>query len=198
MRHIHFKSLLETWLFASYYDPAWSHVLGHKNCIQKLRLQILPWRHNERDRVSNHRRLDCLLKLLLRRRSKETSNLRKCFVKLSVTWPLHKMAMIFNILRPREKCSDIVDDLQMNFFNENVCILVGIYSMAFSIIPFVILLYRRICIWHWLSSVCVWHLGKKLQWNLQRTSCASVLVGFVVFLNDQWNHRIFLFCHRNA
>ena len=34
------------------------------------------WRHNERNGVSNHRRLDCLLNRLLRRRSKKTSKLR--------------------------------------------------------------------------------------------------------------------------
>ena len=36
----------------------------------------LEWRHNERDGVSNHLRLDCLLNRLFRRRSKETSKLR--------------------------------------------------------------------------------------------------------------------------
>ena len=36
----------------------------------------LEWRHNERDGVSNHRRLDCLLNRLFRRRSKKTSKLR--------------------------------------------------------------------------------------------------------------------------
>ena len=34
------------------------------------------WRHNERDGVSNHRRLDCLLNRLFRRESKKTSKLR--------------------------------------------------------------------------------------------------------------------------
>ena len=37
---------------------------------------ILQWRHNECDGVSNHRRLDCLLNRLFRRRSKKTSKLR--------------------------------------------------------------------------------------------------------------------------
>ena len=37
---------------------------------------ILQWRHNKRDGVSNHRRLDCLLNCLFRRRSKKTSKLR--------------------------------------------------------------------------------------------------------------------------
>ena len=35
----------------------------------------LQWRHNERDGVSNHQRLDCLLNRLFRRRSNKTSNL---------------------------------------------------------------------------------------------------------------------------
>ena len=36
----------------------------------------LQWRHNERDGVSNHRRLHCLLNCWFRRRSKKTSMLR--------------------------------------------------------------------------------------------------------------------------
>ena len=36
----------------------------------------LQWRHNDRDGVLNHRRPDCLLKTLFRRRSKKTSKLR--------------------------------------------------------------------------------------------------------------------------
>ena len=36
----------------------------------------LPWRHKERDGVSNHRRLDCLPNRLFRRRSNKTPKLR--------------------------------------------------------------------------------------------------------------------------
>ena len=36
----------------------------------------LQWSHNERDGVSNHQRLDCLLNRLFSRRSKKTSKLR--------------------------------------------------------------------------------------------------------------------------
>ena len=36
----------------------------------------LQWRHNEHNGVSNHRRLDCLLNRLFRRRSKKTSKFR--------------------------------------------------------------------------------------------------------------------------
>ena len=39
------------------------------------RVCTLQCRHNEHDGVSNHRRLDCLLKRLVRRRSKKTSKL---------------------------------------------------------------------------------------------------------------------------
>ena len=45
-------------------------------CIGSLVHIPLPWRHNGRDGVSNHRHLDCLLNRLIRRRSKETSKLR--------------------------------------------------------------------------------------------------------------------------
>ena len=38
--------------------------------------QLLQWRHNERDGVSNHQHHDCLLNRLFRRRSKKTSKLR--------------------------------------------------------------------------------------------------------------------------
>ena len=38
--------------------------------------RTLEWRHNERDGVSNHRRLDCLLNRLFRRRSNTPSKLR--------------------------------------------------------------------------------------------------------------------------
>ena len=36
----------------------------------------LQWRHNDRDDISNHRRLDCLLNRLFKRRSKKTSKFR--------------------------------------------------------------------------------------------------------------------------
>ena len=42
-----------------------------------LRIErTLQWRHNERDGVSNHRHLECLLNRLCRRRFKKTSKLR--------------------------------------------------------------------------------------------------------------------------
>ena len=42
----------------------------------KILSGTLQWRHNERNGVPNHRRLDCLLNRLFRRRSKKASKLR--------------------------------------------------------------------------------------------------------------------------
>ena len=39
-------------------------------------IYTLQWRHNERNGISNHRRLDCLLNRLFGRRSKKTLKLR--------------------------------------------------------------------------------------------------------------------------
>ena len=46
----------------------------------------LQWRHNERDDVSNHRRLDCLLNRFFRRKSKKTSK----FTSLAFVWGIHR------------------------------------------------------------------------------------------------------------
>ena len=48
-----------------------------QTCLeQHTRVPTLPWRHNERNGVSNHQRLDRLLNCLFRRRSKKTAKLR--------------------------------------------------------------------------------------------------------------------------
>ena len=44
--------------------------------FERARQIVLPWHHNERGGVSNHRHLDCLLNRLFRRWSKKTSKLR--------------------------------------------------------------------------------------------------------------------------
>ena len=55
----------------------WS-VLWNSPCRQfrKKCTKSLQWHHNERDGVSNHQRLDCLLNRLFKRRSKKISRLR--------------------------------------------------------------------------------------------------------------------------
>ena len=47
-----------------------------RKCFPVWNIEPLHWRHNERDDVSNHRRLDCLPNPLFRRRSKKTSKHR--------------------------------------------------------------------------------------------------------------------------
>ena len=54
-----------------------------------------PWRHNERDGVSNHRRLDCVLNRFFRRRSTKTTKRRttglcegNSHTKGPVTWKM--------------------------------------------------------------------------------------------------------------
>ena len=68
-----------------------------------IRGPSLRWRHNERDDVSNHRRLDCLLNRLFRRRSKNTSMLRatglclgKSPVKFTRKGPITRNMFPFN------------------------------------------------------------------------------------------------------
>ena len=59
----------------------------------------LQWRHNERDRVSNHQPHECLLHRLFRRRSKETSKLcvtGLCAENFSIWWRHHVAFMNFS------------------------------------------------------------------------------------------------------
>ena len=53
-------------------------MLGIKNesFIEILNVNTLQWRQKERDGISNHRRLDCLLNRLSRSRSLKTPKLR--------------------------------------------------------------------------------------------------------------------------
>ena len=46
------------------------------NIFNNDEINTFQWRYDERDGVLNHRRLDCLLNRLFRRRSKKTSKLR--------------------------------------------------------------------------------------------------------------------------
>ena len=58
-------------LWRSLYHPTSSNTFGQWNFTPTLQ-----WRHNEHGGVSNHRRLDCLVNRLFRRRSKKTLKLR--------------------------------------------------------------------------------------------------------------------------
>ena len=55
----------------------------------------LQWGHNESDCISNHRRLDCLLNRLFRRRSEKTSKLR--VREFTVEFPAHRASNTENV-----------------------------------------------------------------------------------------------------
>ena len=60
----------------SHYKPCWANADSDAySCVIMCSIS-LEWRHNELDGVSIHRRLDCFLNRLFRRRSKKTSKLR--------------------------------------------------------------------------------------------------------------------------
>ena len=59
-----------------HFIKGWASSVNCQYSVVPLWLVTLRWRHNERDGVSNHRRLDCLLNRLFRRTSKKTSKLR--------------------------------------------------------------------------------------------------------------------------
>ena len=54
----------------------YAEIIFETLCIFKLHRSSLQWRHNGRDRVSNHQPHDCLLNRLFRHGSKKTSKLR--------------------------------------------------------------------------------------------------------------------------
>ena len=64
-------------------------VITVSTAVHSYNAITLPWRHNERDGVSNHRRLDCLLNLLFRHISKKTSKLRLTSLYRGIhRWPV--------------------------------------------------------------------------------------------------------------
>ena len=72
------------WMSSYYYILVWPRQILHLHQLYKtikkmnswVTQKTLQWRHNERDGVSNHRRLDCLLNRLFRHRWKKTSTPR--------------------------------------------------------------------------------------------------------------------------
>ena len=83
----------------------------------------LQWRHNERDGVSNHRRLDFLLNCLFRRRSKNTSKLRVtglCEENSPVTGEFPAVAGEFPAQKPVTRNMFPFDDIIMKPGNIDV------------------------------------------------------------------------------
>ena len=65
----------------------------------------LPWRHDYRDGVSNHQRLDCLFNRLFRRRSrKHKSSAASAFVRRIHWWPVDFLTKG----QKREKCFHLI------------------------------------------------------------------------------------------
>ena len=82
----------------------------------------LQWRHNERDGVSNHQHLDCLLKRLFRRRSKKTSKPR-------VTGLCARNSYVRNVRTSHAKITQIVPvsfdpKIHTDQHNDTTCIMV--------------------------------------------------------------------------
>ena len=105
------------WLLFWYIELQFSKHSRFKVGEVPIKQLILHWHHNQRDSVSNHRCLDCLLNRLFRRRSKKTSKLRvtglcegnspvtphkrpvtlKCFHLMTSSW---KNAIYCKVLSP--------------------------------------------------------------------------------------------------
>ena len=77
-------------LYSLYWQSRHCLIILHIKFNQKIRLRyVLQWRHNGRDGVSNHRRLDGLLSRLFRRRSKKhQSSASLAFVRGIHRWQL--------------------------------------------------------------------------------------------------------------
>ena len=93
-----------------------SHVWHHCSAFDRNgRAAALQWHHNERDSVSNHRRLDGLLNRLFRRRLKETSKLRVsglCEGNYSPhKWPVTRRLFPFD---------DVIIGLLISFYTGNL------------------------------------------------------------------------------
>ena len=92
-------------------DPAAARIIG------SLFGTTLQWRHNERNGISNHRRLDCLLNRLFRRRSKKTSKLR---VTVCVTGEFPAVTGEFPAQKPVTRNMFPFDDVIMKTGNIDV------------------------------------------------------------------------------
>ena len=70
------KNNLRSECICTFHPQNIDRVGGVSRCSDTTWVGHLQWRHNERECISNHRRLECLLNRLLRRRSKKSSKLR--------------------------------------------------------------------------------------------------------------------------
>ena len=95
----------------------------------------LQWHHNERDSVKNHRRLDCLLNCLFRRRSKKI----QCSASLAFVRDIHQLPVNSPHEEPVTRKMFPFDDVTMVPYYYHRCVFhVGIIynCMRFIIIVF--------------------------------------------------------------
>ena len=124
----------------------------------------LQWRHNERDGISNHRRLDCLLDCLFRRRSQNTSKLRVTGLCEGTLWSpvnfLHKEPVT------RQKCpfDDVIMLPQISIL---ICIISSRFVHRHKLITLACVQWSRcsaVCenSWylHYLHVKCSWCIRK--------------------------------------
>ena len=100
-------------------------------CSARLwRISLIPlqWRLNERNGVSNHRRLDCLLNCLLGRRSKKTS-------KLWPLWGIHQWPLDFPHKEPVTWKMFPFDDA---IIDSTVVILLHFIQGKYAVLPFAV------------------------------------------------------------
>ena len=83
VRCLYWQTRFEIWRISEEFSillciPAFVIIMKTRHFLVTLvRMETsLQWRYDERDGVSNHRRLDCLLDRLFRRKSKKTSKRR--------------------------------------------------------------------------------------------------------------------------
>ena len=111
----------------------------------------LHWRHNERDVVSKHRGLDCLLTRLFRRRSKKTSKLRVTdLCRGNSPWPVnfpHKGPVTRKMFPFDDAIMDVLD----------------LAILTFRVTVVDVISYRGVCHWSWRrlnqepgDSLCPW------------------------------------------
>ena len=111
----------------------------------------LQWRHNVRDGVSTHQRLDCLLNRLFRRRSKKTPKLRVTgFVRGIHRWPVD-----FPHKGPVTRKMFPFDDAVMSWSHwgrvTHTCVIVTCYAPSHYLVQG----------WYTFN----WIHGNKCQWN---------------------------------
>ena len=91
--------------------------------FQRAVKEALPWRHNERDGVSYHTRLDCVPKRLFRRRSKEN-------IKATCNWLFERRIQQWPVISPHKgpatsKMFPFADVIMSNGkFSSAICTLV--------------------------------------------------------------------------